>query len=106
MKTSVDLSCFLKKFGEFEHSFSQNGLKALFEFLVNEEKKTGVEIKLDVSSLCHQYTELEYTEIAEDYEIELSGFVANDIKSVRNYLEEHTIVVADLGDSFIFAVER
>lgn len=105
MKTSVPLSCFLKKFGEFKHSFSQQGLEALFKFLVNEEQKSGVEGDLDIPSLCHQYTELEYTEIAEDYEIELSGFVANDIMSVRKYLEEHTVLVADLGISFIFAVE-
>ncbi len=105
MKTSVNLSCFLRKFGEFEHEFSQPGLEALFKFLINDEIKRGVEIDLDVPSLCHQYAELEYTEIAEDYEIELSGIIDNDIASVRNYLEEHTVVVADLGVAFIYAVE-
>ena len=105
MKTSVNLGCFLKKFGEIKHPFSEKGLEQLYQFLINEERKSGVERDLDIPLLCHQYTELEYTEIAEDYEIELTGIVAKDVALVRNYLAEHTIIVANLEYSFIYVVE-
>jgi len=73
MKQSIDINQFREAFKAYnrQDNFSHEGLKALFGYLEDYEFVSGVEIELDVISLCCEYTK--YTsleEVQENYNIE------------------------------------
>lgn len=93
MKQTVTFSMFTDAFsrmGRKEH-FSYNGLKALYDYLIDYEESTGQEIELDVIALCCEYTEYkDFEEISRDYP---------DYGTIEK-LEEETIVI-EFEDGFI-----
>ena len=55
-------------------SFSYEGLKALYDHLLQYEEDTGEEIELDVISLCCDYSEYDTAlEAAQEYGFELDS---------------------------------
>lgn len=64
--------------------FSYEGLKALYEGLINYEEECETEIELDVISLCQEYTEFEnFKDFQDNYD--------NEIKTLEE-IEDHTII--------------
>tara|TARA_A100001201_G_C3992173_1_gene171898 strand:+ start:267 stop:569 length:303 start_codon:yes stop_codon:yes gene_type:complete len=61
MKTTIDEYDFERAFKDYgrENNFSRYGLSALYEYLTDYEKDTGVELELDVIGLCCDFTEYE-----------------------------------------------
>ena len=50
------------------NQFSYEGLKALFDYLEEQERDTGEEMELDVIALCCEYSEYkDFQEFKEDY---------------------------------------
>jgi hypothetical protein len=61
MKTDVSFSMFCDEFknSSYKNNFSYDGLRALYDYLIDYEENTGTEIELDVVALCCDYTEYE-----------------------------------------------
>ena len=59
MKQSVNMYQFERAFNNMDRGeqFSYDGLKALYEYLVEYEEDTGTEVDLDVIALCCEYAE-------------------------------------------------
>jgi hypothetical protein len=59
MKQSVNMYQFERAFKNMDRceQFSYDGLKALYEYLVEYEEDTGTEVDLDVIALCCEYAE-------------------------------------------------
>ena len=63
MKQTMDLHSFINEFKNVRaDNFSYEGLKALYEYLVNLEDDIGEEFEFDPIALCCEYTEYENLE--------------------------------------------
>ena len=94
MKKTIYFNEFSSAFDNMNRKdqFSNVGLNALYDYLVDFEEDTGKEVELDVIALCCEYTEYEDLEsFKEDYD---------DIESIER-LEEFTIVIMIDDTSFI-----
>jgi len=59
MVKQLNFEYFRKEFYDYgrENQFSLNGLKALYDFMLEYEETTGITYKLDVIGLCTEFTE-------------------------------------------------
>ena len=97
MKQSITFSQFTDAFRNMgrKDNFSHNGLRALFEYLIQYEEDTGTEIELDVIGLCCDYSEYEnLSEFQDDYN-------ANDYKAIDNITEVTQVIDIPESDGFI-----
>ena len=105
MKQTVDFADFVNAFRHAgrQHTFSYDGLRALFDYLEEVERGIGEEFELDPIALCCDYAEDDADSIAEQYAIDLSDCADEDDKEevVGSYLEHHTEVVATLSNGVI-----
>lgn len=104
MKTTISLSDFRDAFHNMDRAshFSYDGLELLFDWLEELETCSGVEEELDVIALCCDFAEASHTEIARDYNIDISEHQGDDTaehNAVVAYLEEegYFIGTTDLG---------
>ena len=106
MKTTVNFSQFCDAFNSMgrENQFSYEGKKALFDYLEQYEDDTGEEIELDIIALCCDYSEETPEEIAQSYDIEIEGDIAEHFEPVLKHLEYHTQVIGTTEDSIIYQV--
>ncbi len=86
IKTTVDQNTFIKEFEYYnrEDQFTNEGLKALHNYIENISEETGEDIELDVIALCCNYTE--YTNLAE---VQENYSNIDDLED----LENHTVVI-------------
>lgn len=102
MKQSINFDQFTSAFNALRpDNFSYEGLRELYEYFTDIETETGEQMDLDVITICCEYSELPYGEIARDYDIDLSE--AKDLDGnfddgyaselVLEYLHEHTSVI-------------
>ena len=88
--------------------FSWEGLKALFDYLNNFSDDVGENIELDVISLCCDYSEDDYKDIAENYSIDLSeaeGDEDEEKNIVIKHLEYNTHYLGTGSDNnLVYAV--
>jgi len=73
MKKTITIYDFRDAFANVNRAdnFSYEGLRALYDYLVELEDSTGYEIELDVIALCCEFTEYsDLQEVAEVYDIE------------------------------------
>ena len=104
MHNQVTFSAFCDAFRDMDrdNQFSYAGKRALFDYLEDYEAGTGEPIELDIIALCCEYTEADYAEIAEMYNIEADD--EEDIEdAVREHLDYHTIIVGEVPGGFVFA---
>lgn len=119
MKITVDERMFRDKFIDYsrEDNFSREGLSLLFEYLEQLEEDTGEEMELDVISLCCDYSELTFQEVAKEYsltleetedegeEVTYNWETMNDDQLeevVKEYLEENTCVVGFTDTTVVY----
>ena len=59
MKQSINMYQFERAFNNMDRGeqFSYDGLKALYEYLVEYEEDTGTEVELEVIDICCEYEE-------------------------------------------------
>jgi CO dehydrogenase/acetyl-CoA synthase alpha subunit len=77
-------------------NFSYEGLKALYNYLIDYEEETGQEIEFDVIGLCCDYVEYkDIKEFQQDYN--------NDYKTIEDVEAETTVIMID-DESFIIQV--
>ena len=106
MKQTSNFNDFRDAFRDMgrEGSFSYEGMQALFDYFEQLEEDTGEEIELDVISLCCDYSEATWEEIADDYGIELSDPDDADLvaQEVREHLEERSIIVGEVPGGCVY----
>lgn len=97
MKITVTESMFKEQFKAYgrENNFSCAGLSALFDYCVEHETELGKEYELDVIELCCTFSEASYTEIADDYSLDLSacGDIEEEFEAVLEWLNKETMVI-------------
>lgn len=107
MKQTVFWSVFIDAFRDAGrlNKFGYDGLRVLFDWLEQYEQTCGDEIDLGVVALCCEYSRDSWDSIAESYNIDLSDCKDDDERMdvVRDYLEEHTLLAGQVGESdFIY----
>lgn len=87
MKQDVNFSDFVdafRKMGREEH-FTYEGLRALYDYLIDSEEETGRETELDVIALCCEFWE--YGDI-KDFQCDFS----DEYKTIDD-IRDHTTVI-------------
>ena len=97
MKTNVSYYDFKQAFAAHDRidQFTPMGLILLYDFLIEMEEDTGDEWELEVISLCCDFYEADWGDIASDYSIDLSEYENDGDKSdaVSEYLTDNTMLV-------------
>lgn len=112
MKTAVTRYDFERAFvdADRKENFSYEALGLLFSYFEELEECTGQEIELDVIAICCEYSEDTVYAIAKYHSIDLNDAdpEADDYEDqcrqiVFDYLSDHTSVVGDTADGFVYA---
>ena len=90
--TSSDFSDWFLSSETYKNNFSYDGLKSLYNYLVDLEEDTGDNIEFDPVAICCEYSEYEnLEEIKNNY---------NDIETIED-LRDHTQVIEISGSDKI-----
>jgi hypothetical protein len=102
MKTTVNFSDFVDAFRRYgrDDAFGYEALSIIFDYLEEYEASTGEEIELDVISICCDFTVEHYSDIAQNYGIDLSpdDTEQEHIQQVKDFLETETIMLGQTAD--------
>lgn len=104
MKQSVNFSAFVDAFKAYDRydAYGYEALKVIFDYLEQYEDETGQEIELDVIAICCDYNAENYTDIAQNYSIDLDGLDDDEAKSaVIEYLQDNTSYLGEAYDSHL-----
>ena len=84
--------------------FSREALKAIFEMMLSIEDDCGEELELDVIAICCDWSEDSVEEIAENYGIDITGYVSSEEKSeaVLDYLQDNTTAVQLFNGGIVY----
>lgn len=97
MKITVTESMFIGQFEAYgrKDNFSYAGLSALFEYCEEREQENGEEWELDIIELCCTFSEASYTEIADDYSLDLSGCddIEEEFEAVLDWVNNESMVI-------------
>ena len=107
MKTTINRYQFECAFvdADRKENFSYEGLGLLFDYFEELEENMDGEIELDVIAICCEYNEDTVDNIAENYSIDVKGMDDDEkIDAVRDYLTDHTSVVGETVDGFVYAI--
>jgi hypothetical protein len=88
MKQTVYKDDFRKAFHDMGRGeqFSYEGLSMLFDYFEQLEDDMGTEVELDVIAICCDFNEEHWSDIAENYEIEI---IVDDDEASMNRVVEH-----------------
>lgn len=97
-----------------DDNFSYEGKRALFDYLEQYSEDTGEPVELDVIALCCDYCENDIETIISEHQIEIYDDGFGDLldpeeveqsktDQVRDYLNEHTIIVGEVPGGFVYA---
>jgi hypothetical protein len=97
MKKTISRNEFAYEFTEYDRKdqFSDDALTAIYDYLVEMEEDSGVEIELDVIAICCEFTEYESLEDFQEYH--------SDIETLDD-LHENTIAF-EIGGGGLVVVE-
>ncbi len=106
MKTAVHFDDFRHAFNSIRpDNFSREGLEQLFDYIESYERDNDEDIELDVISLCCEYSEDHWKDIASNYSIELDNSESEkkQKQQVMDYLCDSTSVIGSTSDdTFIY----
>jgi hypothetical protein len=105
MKTTVSLYDFRREFEQCRpNNFSYEGLAILFEYIEGYEDSMGEEIELDIISICCDFTEDSFQNIADQYGIELDSEEDEDYQKqqVIDHLENQGVLIGDSDNGIIY----
>jgi hypothetical protein len=107
MKQSINFSQFVDAFhayGRYD-SFGYDALRLIFDYLEQYEQDCNEELELDVIAICCDYNVSHWTDVAQDYRIDLSdadGDADEEEQIVLEYLNDNTMVLGTCADSIVF----
>ena len=72
--------------------FSYEALEAIFDYLEEYSDSTGENVEFDIVGICCDWTEAHWSDIAKDYDVDLSECLDDDdrIKAIAEYLWDNT----------------
>jgi len=79
----------------------------LFEYLEQYEDETGEKIELDITAIACDYSEDNFEDIINNYNIDVSECADEDekIAVVEDYLNDNTMLIGKpFGDVFLYQV--
>ena len=85
--------------------FSHDALEAIFNYLDTYSEETGENIEFDIVSICCDWSEMTWQDVAMSYGVDLSGCADDDerIGEVEDFLCRNTMFTAlPDGLSFVF----
>jgi len=84
--------------------FSYKALEAIFDYMEERSEDTGEDVELDVISICCEWSEMTWQEIAQSYGIDLSQCTDDDerIGEVEDFLCNNTQYCELSNGSFVF----
>lgn len=84
--------------------FSYEALEAIFDYMEEYSEDTGEDVELDVISICCEWAEAHWSDIASDYDIDLSDCDDDEerISTVERFLENNTQVALEFGGTFVY----
>ena len=105
MFTRVTLSDFCDAFPAAgrKDQFSYDGLRVIFDYMEELEDSIGESLELDVIAICCDYYEMTPEEIIEAYSIPYDAAKDDLWDTVRDYLEDRTMIVGETDDTIVFA---
>lgn len=82
-------------------NFPGNGLSVLWDYLEEYEQSTGEELELDVVTLCCDFSQDHWSDIADNYSIDLSECEDDEDRKllVIDYLQDNTCFVGEANDN-------
>lgn len=102
MKTTVNFFQFRDAFIRMDRqcNFPGNGLIVLWDYLEGFENDTGEDLELDVVALCCEFSQDPWSDIADNYRIDLEGLDDDERKeAVIDYLQDNTCFVGEANDN-------
>lgn len=107
MKTNVSKYDFRKAFRTMgrQDQFTYDALGLLFDWFEEFDEACDTETKLDVIAVCCEFNEESWSDIADNYRIDLSGCYSDDESQqvVEEYLLENTSIVGNTSDAIVYA---
>jgi len=106
MYSNVTFSDFIDTFQACDRdtNFSYEGKRILFDYLEQYEEDTDEKIEFDCIALCCDYSEATFSEIADDYSIDIDDLEPEEqVDIVKEYLEYNTTVVGYTDDGAVYA---
>jgi hypothetical protein len=102
MKQTIGLSQFTDAFMAIRPAnFTYEGLEILFNGLEEFEEDTNEEMELDVIALCCDFTEMHFSEILRQYDIDYDDVEDDCIDDViLGYLEDKTVVLGKTENNY------
>ena len=107
MKTTVSKYDFEQAFRDCgrENQFSYKALNLLFDWFEEYDVYTESDTELDVIAICCDFNEEPWSDIADNYGIDLTD--CNDDgerqQAVENYLHDNTMLVGNTSDAIVYA---
>jgi len=104
MKTTVSIHDFRTAFAQLRpNNFTYDGLAVLFDYFEDCEQD-GEEFELDVIAICCDFSEDDYSSIANDYSIELEDDLEDEEKMqvVKRYLEDEGVLIGETDNTFVY----
>ena len=102
MKITVNLSRFIDEFNDSSRAgqFSYEGLKAIYEYLEQDDDN----YELDIVAICSEFCEDTFDGVAETYGLDLSSYKTREdkIEAVKEFLEDNTTLVAHEDEGFVY----
>ena len=108
MKTSINFNDFIDAFKAYDRydSYGYEALKVIYDYLEQYEEETGEEIELDVIAICCDFNVQHYSDIARDYDVDISGMDESEAKQhVMDYLCDNTTVLGETDDTCNFVYQ-
>ena len=105
MKQTINLYDFRQAFyaSGREDNFSYEGLELLFQWLNEVEQEAGEDMELDVISLCCEFSEDTFNDIAMQYDIAVEGLDEDEIKGeIEGFLSDNTCLLGETETGFIY----
>lgn len=107
MKQNINFSAFVDTFRAYDRydQFGYDALKLLFDYFEEYETSCNTEIELDVISICCEYYLDDYSDIAENYGIDISEEEEEEDKKqiVIDYIIENSVFVGECKDGIVYA---
>ena len=95
MKNTITLYDFIREFKDYGRmeNFTENGLEALYNWFIDMENDTGIEMELDVIGICCDFSQYEtLSEIIDDY-----GNIFDETATLDDVRYHTTVIEFDGG---------
>jgi len=107
MKQSVNFSAFVDQFRAHDRydQFGYDALRILFDYFEEYENSCDTEIELDVIAICCEYSVDDYSDIAQNYGIDISEEEEEEEKKqiVIDYINENSVFIGECNDGIVYA---